>query len=208
MANGWPARPITLADGVKSHEMNNLEPLSGAEHQREVSARLSIDRRVAHSCATCTTPATHAGAKQARNGSGGSGTILAMDNDRESAMKNEAQGVSRHNPLRTVAVIARDPQPAVLDALLEAGDYDVVFMESIERAYSIIKRATPDLVIVCLGIDDLDSFQLLSMLALDSETAHIPICTYVAPPPIAESAATSVRSVPHASARSLGATMN
>ena len=123
-------------------------------------------------------------------------------------MKNEAQGVSGHNPLRTVAVIARDPQPAVLDTVLEAGDYDVVFMESIERAYSIIKRATPDLVIVCLGIDDLDSFQLLSMLALDSETAHIPICTYVATPPIAESAATSVRSFPHASARSLGATMN
>ncbi|HMF95675.1 MAG TPA: hypothetical protein VKE96_15345 [Vicinamibacterales bacterium] len=123
-------------------------------------------------------------------------------------MKNEAQGVSGHNPLRTVAVIARDPQPAVLDTVLEAGDYDVVFMESIERAYSIIKRATPDLVIVCLGIDDLDSFQLLSMLALDSETAHIPICTYVATAPAAESDATSVRSFPHASMRSLVATMN
>ena len=123
-------------------------------------------------------------------------------------MKNDEQGVSGHNPLRTVAVIARDPQPAVLDTLLEAGDYDVVFMESIERAYSGIKRATPDLVIVCLGIDDLDSVQLLSMLALDSETAHIPICTYVATQPIAESAAASVQSIRHAAARPAIATMN
>src|SRR5262249_24075737 len=149
-----------------------------------------------------------AGSKPARNGSVRSGTILAMRSEQESAMKNGAQDSSRHTPLRTVAVIARDPQPAVLDTVLEAGDYDVVFMESIERAYSGIKRATPDLVIVCLGIDDLDSVQLLSMLVLDSETAHIPICTYVVTPTIAESADTSVQSIRHASTRPEIATMN
>src|SRR5262249_58959818 len=81
-----------------------------------------------------------------------SGTILAKRSGQESVMKNGAHDTSRHTPLRSVAVIARDPQPTVLDTVLEAGDYDVVFMESIENAYSGIKRATPDLVIICLGI--------------------------------------------------------
>jgi PleD family two-component response regulator len=66
----------------------------------------------------------------------------------------------------------------LLEAVLEAGHYDVVFVESNEHAYSQIKRVRPHLVILCVRIDDPDSFQVLSMLKLDDETRSIPVVTY------------------------------
>ncbi|HJZ72020.1 MAG TPA: hypothetical protein VKE51_09770 [Vicinamibacterales bacterium] len=123
-------------------------------------------------------------------------------------MKNDAGRASKVTTPRTVAVVATDLQPAVLDTLLDAGDYDVVFVESTERAYSCIKKTTPDLVIVCLAIDDLRSFQLLSMLALDPETAEIPVCTWVEAPQLAEFDPVGFGSFHDASAQPLVATMN
>lgn len=67
---------------------------------------------------------------------------------------------------------------AVLDNVLEAGHYDVVFVESSEHAYSQIKRVLPNLVILCVRIEDVDGFQVLSMLNLDAETRGIPVLTY------------------------------
>jgi CheY-like chemotaxis protein len=55
--------------------------------------------------------------------------------------------------------------------------YDVVFVESTAHAYSQVKRLAPDLVVVCLEIDDLDGCQVLSMLMLDSRTREIPVMT-------------------------------
>ena len=66
----------------------------------------------------------------------------------------------------------------LLDTVLEAGHYDVVFVESNEHAYSQIKRVHPDLVILCVVIDNMDGFQVLSMLKLDEETRSIPVLTY------------------------------
>lgn len=66
----------------------------------------------------------------------------------------------------------------LLDTVLEAGHYDVVFVESNAHAYSQIKRVQPDLVILCVRIDDMDGFQVLSMLKLDEETRAIPVLTY------------------------------
>lgn len=66
----------------------------------------------------------------------------------------------------------------LLETALDAGHYDVVFVESSEHAYSQIKRVRPNLVILCLHIDDLDGFQVLSMLKLDDETRGIPVLTY------------------------------
>jgi len=65
----------------------------------------------------------------------------------------------------------------LLETVLDAGQYDVVFVESTEHAYSHIKRLSPHLIIVCLDIDDMDGFQVLSMLKLDSETKGIPVVT-------------------------------
>ena len=77
-----------------------------------------------------------------------------------------------------VVVVSKQSQlNGLLETVLDAGQYDVVFVESTERAYSHIKRLTPHLIIVCLDIDDLDGFQVLSMLKLDDETKAIPVVT-------------------------------
>ena len=66
----------------------------------------------------------------------------------------------------------------LLETVLEAGHYDVVFVESNEHAYSQIKRVQPNLVILCMELDDPAGFQVLSMLKLDDDTRAIPVLTY------------------------------
>jgi len=65
-----------------------------------------------------------------------------------------------------------------IETVLEAGHYDVVFVQSSSHAYSQIKHVQPNLVILCLRIDDADGFQVLSMLKLDEDTRVIPVLTY------------------------------
>lgn len=79
---------------------------------------------------------------------------------------------------QTVMIVNGSPATLeLLEAVLGAGRYDVVFVESSDHAYSQIKRLLPDLVILCVRIDDMDGFQVLSMLKLDDETSHIPVLT-------------------------------
>jgi CheY-like chemotaxis protein len=78
-------------------------------------------------------------------------------------------------------VVIVNGNAAVLDLVetaLDAGHYDVVFVENSRHAYSQIKRVLPNLVILCLHVDDLDGFQVLSMLKLDEDTRSIPVLTY------------------------------
>ena len=83
----------------------------------------------------------------------------------------------RHTSQQVVVVSKQSQLNGLLETVLDAGQYDIVFVESTEHAYSHIKRLTPHLIIVCLDIDDLDGFQVLSMLKLDSETRDIPLVT-------------------------------
>jgi CheY-like chemotaxis protein len=69
----------------------------------------------------------------------------------------------------------------LLETVLDGGHYDVVFVESTRHAYSQIKRVQPNLVILCLEINDVATFQVLSMLKLDEETRTIPVLTYATP---------------------------
>jgi CheY-like chemotaxis protein len=81
----------------------------------------------------------------------------------------------------TQKVVIVNESPEILEQLetvLEAGHYDVVFVESNQHAYSQVKRVQPDLVILCMRIDDMDGFQVLSMLKLDPDTRDIPVLTY------------------------------
>src|SRR5438128_8153187 len=81
----------------------------------------------------------------------------------------------------TQKVVIVNGNSGILDALdtaLDAGHYDVVFVESSEHAYSQVKRVQPNLVILCVRIDDGEGFQVLSMLKLDDETRGIPVLTY------------------------------
>lgn len=66
----------------------------------------------------------------------------------------------------------------LLETVLDAGSYDVVFVESSAHAYSQIKRVQPNLVILCIRIEDVHGFQVLSMLKMDEETRAIPVLTY------------------------------
>lgn len=66
----------------------------------------------------------------------------------------------------------------LFETVLEARNYDVVFVESKQHAYSQIKRVQPNLVILCVRIEDTSGFQVLSMLKLDEETREIPVLTY------------------------------
>jgi len=66
----------------------------------------------------------------------------------------------------------------MLEAVLDAGRYDMVFVESSDHAYSQIKKVLPNLVILCARIEHLEGFQLLTMLKLDPGTRDIPILTY------------------------------
>jgi PleD family two-component response regulator len=66
----------------------------------------------------------------------------------------------------------------LLETVLDAGHYDVVFVESSAHAYSQIKKVQPDLVILCVRMEDGDGLQVLSMLKLDAETCSIPVLTY------------------------------
>jgi CheY-like chemotaxis protein len=65
----------------------------------------------------------------------------------------------------------------MLESVLDAGRYDMVFIESGHRAYSQIRTVQPNLVILCTRIEDLGGFQLLTMLKLDPDTEHIPVLT-------------------------------
>src|SRR5512139_691335 len=104
------------------------------------------------------------------NGATRNRTVPESTTDRDPARSTAAQKV--------VIVNASADILKLLETVLEAGHYDVVFVESNEHAYSQIKRVRPHLVILCVRIDDPESFQVLSMLKLDEETRTIPVVTY------------------------------
>src|SRR6476469_6360171 len=89
-----------------------------------------------------------------------------------------AQNVLHATAQKVVIVNGSAEILELLETVLDAGNYDVVFVESNAHAYSQIKRVQPNLVILCLRIGDLDGFQVLSMLKLDEETRGIPVLTY------------------------------
>ena len=81
---------------------------------------------------------------------------------------------------KVVIVNGGDEILGLLETVLEAGHYDIVFVESAEHAYSQIKRVQPNLVILYMRMEDIHGFQVLSMLKLDAETQRIPVLTYTA----------------------------
>lgn len=88
-------------------------------------------------------------------------------------------GITPGTVAQKVVIVNGGPEILeLLETALDSGRYDIVFVESNEQAYSQIKRVQPNLVILCVRIDDMDGFQVLSMLKLDEETRGIPVLTY------------------------------
>jgi PleD family two-component response regulator len=102
-------------------------------------------------------------------------------------MMNANSGTRTDTPANPAArvmtqkVVIINGSPEILELLetvLDAGHYDIIFVESSEHAYSQIKRVKPDLVILCVSMSNGDGLQVLSMLKLDEETRSVPIVTY------------------------------
>ena len=82
-------------------------------------------------------------------------------------------------PIQKVVVVNGSTEVlGMLEAVLDAGRYDMVFVESSDHAYSQIKKVLPNLVILCVRIENLEGFNLLTMLKLDADTRDIPVLTY------------------------------
>ena len=88
------------------------------------------------------------------------------------------QRIERTHPLRTVIVVGQ-PGQQVPESAFDNLDYDIVVLEPLAHAYSQIRRVKPTLIVLCVSLDDVDCFQLLTMLRLDWETAAIPIRMFV-----------------------------
>ena len=82
-------------------------------------------------------------------------------------------------PVQKVVIVNGNAEVlGMLEAGLDAGRYDMVFVESADHAYSNIKKLQPNLVILCTSLEDLAGFQLLTMLKLDPDTHDVPVLTY------------------------------
>jgi PleD family two-component response regulator len=112
----------------------------------------------------------------------------AVVNRRRAVLTNSVTSSHQASSRQTVRVDAPSQKVVIvngsvqvlglLETVLEAGRYDIVFVESSAHAYSQIKRVQPNLVILCVGAEDMQSFHVLSMLKLDAETRNIPTLTY------------------------------
>lgn len=97
-------------------------------------------------------------------------TTVASDDINQ---RPEAGGTSQ----TVVIVNGGDEVLELLESVLDAGHYDVVFVESAAHAYSQVKKVHPHLVILCLDMDGEEGFHVLSMLKLDPETRFVPLLT-------------------------------
>ena len=90
----------------------------------------------------------------------------------------DTNGISQQPVQKVVVVNGNAEVLSMLETVLDAGRYDMVFVESPDHAYSNIRKVQPNLVILCTRVEDLDGFQLLTMLKLDDVTRNIPVLTY------------------------------
>jgi CheY-like chemotaxis protein len=72
--------------------------------------------------------------------------------------------------------------PAVLEAvepMLRGTRWSIEFVDLSDEPYATVVAMRPDLVVVSLGLDEPEGFDLLSMLRLDPRTRTIPVLSYV-----------------------------
>jgi DNA-binding response OmpR family regulator len=85
--------------------------------------------------------------------------------------------VTATSAYKVVIVNGRMELLDLFETVLHGNRFDVVLLESSAHAYSQIKRMRPNLVVLCLEMDDTAGFRVLSMLSLDDETRAIPVLT-------------------------------
>lgn len=91
------------------------------------------------------------------------------------------QSIDRPLPPRCVVIVGGGPAVlAQIEPLLPERAYEVQFVETCERPYGLIRGGRPDVVVLCLRMEDHEGFQLLSMLQTDPATRSIPVLTCTA----------------------------
>jgi len=93
-------------------------------------------------------------------------------------MQHHTTSTPAPDPARVVVVGGGPEVLTFTEPLLPQGAYEVVFVEGYEAPYGVIRAERPDMVVLCLRIEDHEGFQLLSMLRLDPATRTIPLLTY------------------------------
>jgi DNA-binding response OmpR family regulator len=93
------------------------------------------------------------------------------------SMSRPAGATAASAARKVVVVNGSSDTVALLESVLDGGRYDAIIVESSAHAYSQIKQAQPNLVILCLELGDACGFQVLSMLKLDRATERIPVVT-------------------------------
>jgi hypothetical protein len=78
-----------------------------------------------------------------------------------------------------VAVVTPEAATFPLASVLHTAGHPLLLFGSVGNAYRQIKREAPDLVVVYLSSEDAQGCQLLSALALDADTANVPVVTYM-----------------------------
>ena len=102
-----------------------------------------------------------------------------LDSGQEGGVPMDQTNRTAVTPIQKVVVVNGSTEVlGMLETVLDAGRYDMVFVESGDHAYSQIKKVLPNLVILCARLDNLEGFQLLTMLKLDPGTREIPVLTY------------------------------
>jgi CheY-like chemotaxis protein len=77
-----------------------------------------------------------------------------------------------------------DPDLDVLDSLQRIGASercDQLLLAPRGQVYAQIKRWQPSLVVVCMGSEDLDGYQLLTLLTVNPDTRRIPVLVRMTP---------------------------
>lgn len=76
---------------------------------------------------------------------------------------------------RTAALIGSQCSGHLWEAIVDTIGYDIVFIETIAHAYSLIRTVKPDLIVVSVSSDDADGCRLLSLLSSDVTLSRIPV---------------------------------
>ena len=89
------------------------------------------------------------------------------------------RNTSTSSKAKHVMVVGGGPDvlPRV-EPMLPAGGYEVEFVGLDQEPYGCITDDPPDILVVCLRIEDAVGFQFLSMLQMDPATRCIPVLTY------------------------------
>ncbi|MDP1568918.1 MAG: hypothetical protein Q8L86_02855 [Vicinamibacterales bacterium] len=93
-------------------------------------------------------------------------------------MQNHPTSTRASGSARVVVVGGGPEVLTFAEPLLPRGAYEADFLEGYDAPYGAIRAERPDLVVLCLRIEDHEGFQLLSMLRLDPATRQIPVLTY------------------------------